>query len=178
MATKSSQAQRIAAEAAQPRADAQRARSEIMATAYRLQPDDLPNGFYTGKIHAITTQGVETVTPLVHLEGLARPLALDAEDVATLVRMSGSPFTSEWIGRTVEARAVRIDGQRVVRLYAPGAATLPIDRPAAPAPRRRGLRTVVGFLLILVLALLAVYLVEQGPALWTLLQDMLTSIGR
>lgn len=178
MSTKQSQAQRIAAEAAQPGADARRPRGDAVATAYRLQPDDLPDGSFTGKIHAITTQGIEALTTLAHMERLAKPLALSAEDVATLVRMSGSPFTSEWIGRTVEVRAVHLEGQRTLRLYAPGEATPPVDRPARPAPRRRGLRTAVGFVLVLALALLAVYLVEQGPALWTLLQDMLSSIGR
>ncbi|HRW48034.1 MAG: hypothetical protein M9936_20615 [Caldilinea sp.] len=178
MSTKSTQAERIAAEAAQPRADARRPRGDVIATAYRLQPDDLPEGLYTGKIHAITTQGVEALTPLAHLEGLAKPLALEAEDVTTLVRTSGSPFTSDWIGCKVDVRVVRIDDRRVVRLYAPGEPAPPVDRPARPKPRRRGLRSALGFVLILALALLAVYLVEQGPALWTLLQDMLSSIGR
>lgn len=178
MSTKSSQAERIAAESAQPRVDTRRARGDAITAAYRLQPDDLPEGLYTGRVHAITTQGVEALTPLAHLEGLTKPLALGAEDVATLMRVSGSPFTSDWIGARVDVRVVRIDGRRVVRLYAPGESAPPVDRPARPKPRRRGLRSALGFVLILALALLAVYLVEQGPALWTLLQDMLSSIGR
>ncbi len=178
MSTKSSQAERIAAEAAQPRVDTRRARGDAITTAYRLQPDDLPEGLHTGKIHAITTQGVEALTPLAHLEGLTKPLALAAGDVATLMRVSGSPFTSDWIGVKVDVRVVRMDDRRVVRLYAPGEPAPPVDRPARPKPRRRGFRSALGIVLILTLALLAVYLVEQGPALWTLLQDMLSSIGR
>jgi len=178
MSTKSSQAQRLAAEAAQPQTYARGERSEIITSAYRMQPADLPAGEYLGTIHGVTTQGVEALTPLAHIEGLAKPLALAPEDVAVLVRLSGSPFASDWVGRKVELRVVRVDGQRVVRLYVPGSAALPVDQPPKPAPRRRGLRTALGFVVILALALLAVYLVEQGPALWSLLQDMLASIGR
>lgn len=178
MSTKSSQAQRLASEAAQPQPYVRGERSAAITSAYRLQPDDLPVGQHLATIRGVTTQGVETLTPLAHIEGLTLPLALAPEDVDALVRMSGSPFASDWVGRKVELRVVRVDGQRIVRLYAPGAAGPPIDRPPRPAPRRRGLRTALGFVLILALALLAVYLVEQGPALWTLLQDMLSSIGR
>ncbi len=178
MATKHSQAQRLAAEAAQPQPYARGTRGGSITGAYRMQPDDLPGGRYLGTIHGVITQGVEALTPLAHIAGLARPLALAPEDVDALVRLSGSPFASDWVGRKVEVRAVRIDGQRVVRLYAPGAAALPVDQPVRPAPPRRGLRTALGFILILALGLLGVYLVEQGPALWSLLQDMLASIGR
>ena len=178
MSTKSTQAQRIAAEAAQMRGDEHKARGHVAVAAYRLQANDLPEGFTTAKIHAITAQGVEALTPLAHMEGIAKPLALDAEDVNTLMRMSGSPFTADWIGRTVEVRTVRRNGPHVLRPYAPGAPPPPVVQPAPPAPRRRGLRSAVGFVLILGLALLAVYLVEQGPALWTLLQDLLSSIER
>jgi len=178
MSTKHTQAQRIAAEVTQTRGDGHNGRSRVPMLAYRLQADDLPEGSLTAKIHAVTSQGVEVPTTLAHLEGFTKPLTLDAEDMNTLMRMTGSPFAADWIGCTVEVRSVRCEGQYVLRLSVPGAPGAPAARLATPKPRRHRLRSAAGFVLILILALLAVYLAEEGTVLWTVLQDMLSSIER
>ncbi len=180
MADKTTQSARIAAEMANtPSRAAVSGRASAIADRYRLAPEELPGGRLVGRIQGIATQGVEALTTLAHIEGALKPLALGADDVEVLVRLTGSPFASDWVGVRVEARAVRIDGVRMVRLFAPGASGPPVDVPETPRPsRRKNIITALGILLIIAVALLAVYLVEQGPALWTLLQDMLSSIGR
>lgn len=177
MANKTAQAKRLAAENLHtPSSDEIAGRATSVVGRYRLQPDDLAGGRHIGQIHSINAQGVEALTPLVYITGLAKPLALSKADVQTLVRMSDSPFSSDWIGRTVEARAVRIDDARVLRLYAPGAAGLPVDAPSSPrhSDRRQALAATLFVVLAAVAALLLVF-AEQAAALWTLLEQTIQS---
>lgn len=180
MANKITQSQRIAAEAAHtPSSDVVSGRAVAIVDRYRLQPDDLPGGRVAGRIHGVSTQGVEALTSLAYIEGVTKPLALSGEDVERLVRMTGSPFASDWIGCKVEVRVVRSDGRREVRLFAPGMAGPPVDTPARPkGKRRRSLWTALAFLVIVLAALLLVYGVEQGPALWSLVEQSISSFGR
>lgn len=165
MARKISQAQRVAAEQSQRSAKV----PDIVETRYRLQPEDLT---YVRRmqIRAVTSQGIESVTPLLHLDGAPKPLALTPDDIRTLVLLTGSPVYNEWPGHEVELRIVRRGDRHVIGIFAPG--TRVVDEPLvqAPPPRRR-LSTAVLFLLFLAAAALSVYLVEQGPALWTSLQE-------
>lgn len=178
MTDKRTQAVRLAAEAAHTPAHATiSGRGVSTVERYRLQPDDLPGGEWEGRVHSVNTQGVEALTPLIYIEGLAKPLALSSDDVQTLVRMTGSPFAGDWIGCKVVVRAVRIDAQRVVRLYAPGMAGLPVDLPTVPRPRRRR-RAWLALSLLLVLIALSVWLVyavEQRALLWAFLQQAVTT---
>lgn len=185
MAEKLSQSVRIAAEAAQaPPAELHRSRAPAIVARYRLQPEDLPTGRHAGRIHSINTQGVEALTSLAFIEGLAKPIALDDAAVQMLVRMTDSPFAGDWIGCMVEVRAVRSDGVRSdgvrsVRLYAPGAAALPVDAPARPHPGRwRAWLTAFAFLLLVVAAVALVLWVEQGAALWASLEQIMQSLTR
>ncbi len=180
MADKTTQAIRLAAETANtPAPHAWRGRAVDVVARYRLQPDDLPGGRWEGRIHSINTQGVEALTALLLVEGLAKPLAMHDEDVETLVRMTGSPFAGDWIGAKVEVRAVRIAGARVLRLYALGAAGLPVDLPAPPRPKRRWRAwLVLGIVLLLVVLAAAgwlFYFAEQQALLWTFVEQTFIS---
>jgi hypothetical protein len=176
MANKVTQANRFAAEMLHtPSADEITGRAASVVGRYRLQPDDLPGGRHTGQIHSINVQGVEALTPLVYITGLAKPLALSEADVRTLVRMSDSPFSSDWIGRMVEVRVVRVDGERRLRLSAPGAAGPPVDEPSPPHSRRRAaLRGALFVVIVAIVALLIVF-TEQIVSSWTLLEETITS---
>lgn len=178
MTDKRTQAMRLAAEAMHtPAHSVVSGRAVSVIERYRLQPDDLPGGEWEGRIHSVNTQGVEALTPLVFIEGLAKPLTLSAEDMQTLLHMTDSPFASDWIGCKVVVRAVRIDAQRVLRLYAPGMASLPVDLPAAPRPRRRAWLTLSLLLALIALSVWLVYAVEQRTLLWTFLQQAVTTPG-
>ncbi|HQY92969.1 hypothetical protein [Caldilinea sp.] len=178
MADKSTQSLRIASEATHAQQDqAHHGRATAIVSRYRLQPEDLPGGQWAGRVNSINTQGVEALTSLVFVEGLAKPLAVGEEDVQTLVRMTNSPFAGDWIGCKVELRAVRVSGARLVRLYAPGAAGLPVDAPAPPVAthRRRPWRALMLFLLAVALIAGLVYAVEQGPLVWALVEETILS---
>jgi hypothetical protein len=178
MTNKTAQAQRIAAEMQHtPPAEEIAGRAASLIAHYRLQPDELPDGRHTGRIHSLNTQGVEALTPLAYITGLAKPLPLTEGDVETLVRMSDSPFANDWIGRTVEVRVVSIDGQRVTRLFAPGAVAPPVAPLSAPRTNRRPLLTAVGFVLLLVATALLVLLTEQGVVVWSLLEELFATLN-
>lgn len=180
MADKRTQSARFAAERAHtPMHDRVSGRAVEVVAHYRLQPDDLPGGQWEGRIHSVSTQGVETLTPLVFVEGLTKPLALSDDDVQTLMRMTDSPFAGEWVGRRVVLRAVRSDGARVLRLYAPGAAGLPVDVPLLPRPKRRKRSWLALSLLLALIALSVwlVYAVEQRALLWAFLQQAVATPG-
>lgn len=180
MANKTDQAKRLAAENLHtPSSDEITGRAASVVGRYRLQPDDLPGGCHAGQIHSINTQGVEALTPLVYITGLAKPLALSETDVQTLVRMSDSPFSSDWIGRMVEVRAVRMDGERRLRLYAPGAADLSVDESSPPHRRQRTALLGALFALIVAVSAMLIVFTEQIAALWTLLEETIPSfLGR
>lgn len=180
MAEKLSQSVRIATEAAQaPPAELHRSRAPAIVARYRLQPEDLPTGRHAGRIHSINTQGVEALTSLAFIEGLAKPIVLDDAAVQMLVRITNSPFAGDWIGCMVEVRAVRNDGVRNVRLYVPGAAGLPVDAPARPHPGRwRAWLTAFAFVLLVAAAIALVLLVEQEAALWASLEQTMQSLTR
>ncbi|HAJ37598.1 MAG TPA: hypothetical protein DCL15_18170 [Chloroflexi bacterium] len=180
MTDKRTQALRLAAESTHtPARSAISGRAVSVIERYRLQPDDLPGGEWEGRIHSVNTQGVEALTPLAFIEGLAKPMALSDEDMHTLLRMTDSPFANDWIGCKVVVRAVRIDAQRVLRLYAPGMVGLPVDIPvAASRPRHRRPWLAVSLLLALIaLSVWLVYAVEQRTLLWAFLQQAVTTPG-
>lgn len=180
MTDKRTQAARLAAETAHtPTQSAVQGRAVSIVTRYRLQPDDLPGGRWEGRIHSVNTQGVEALTPLVFIEGLTKPLVLSTDDMQALLRMTDSPFANDWIGYKVEVRTVRLDGQRVLRLYAPGMDGLPVDIPVTPR-RQRSKRIWLALSLLLALIALSVWLVyavEQRTLLWTFLQQAVTAPG-
>lgn len=179
MVNKAAQADRLVAEMRHtPSAEEVAGRAASVVGRYRLQPDDLPAGRHTGQIHSINAQGVEALTPLVYISGLNKPLALSEADVQTLVRMSDSPFSGDWIGRTVEVRTVRIDNARMLRLYAPGAAGLPVDTPPPPAHagKRQALLSALFVVVVAVAALLLVF-AEQVASWWTLLEQAIASFS-
>lgn len=179
MVNKLAQSDRIAAEIHHaPLAGETTGRAASIMGRYRLQPDELPGGRHTGRIHSINTQGVEVLTPLAYITGLTKPLALCEVDVQTLVRMSDSPFAGDWIGRTVEVRTVRVDEEPVLRLFAPGAIGSPVDAAPAPHPdKRRGVMTGLAFIVILIVVVLRVLFVEQEAVLASLLEQLLSSFS-
>lgn len=145
------QAKRIAAEP-QPGSDLER----LSASMYRhcLTPADLPEGYHIGKVRRVRICGVETLTLLAEITGLARPLRLSDQDRAWLVRASGSVVYSDWVGQQVAVR-VQPSGVQLGELSAPRVLPLPSWR--SPA--------IWLVLLVGMLVVLAVMLVEQ-QAIW------------
>ncbi len=149
------QADRLDAE----RKHAPPASPRVVEQRYRLQPADLPAAGLATSVTTVTRQGVEAVTPVLHLRGVTKPFLLDGENIRRMTAVAGSPLPTAWTGKAVALRIVSEAGQPVIRIFGPdtsGAETLPTRR--APGGHWRA---ALLLLLVLLLAFGAVYLVEN-----------------
>jgi hypothetical protein len=159
------------------RSQAVEGRQPVVDRLYRLQPADL------GGLHArprdavvrfVGMQGVEHPTPVLHFEGIAKPLLLDGPNIAAITRITGSPLPRDWL-RKVVVLAVVDEGQGlIVRLYPPGAPVLAkLHRRSVQAERaqarrlylRQALRAALLFAGLGAIAFLAIFLIENWAAL-------------
>jgi hypothetical protein len=90
--------------------------ARVVEQRYRLQPADLPTTGLQGAVTRITRQGVETVTPVLHLRGAPRPLLLDDENVRRMVAVAGSPLQGDWVGVTVLLRVDNCGRDPAIRI--------------------------------------------------------------
>ena len=72
--------------------------ADVVNQRYRLQPADLPSGRVVTVVRAVTVQGLDATTPLLHGEHLPRPLVLDQANVAALTQLAGSRLFADWVG--------------------------------------------------------------------------------
>jgi hypothetical protein len=141
--------------------------ARVVEQRYRLQPADLPTTGLQGAVTRITRQGVETVTPVLHLRGAPRPLLMDDENIHRMVAVAGSPLHSDWVGVTVLLRVETVAGIPAIRICAPDAA--PATSALRLRPPLRQWRAALLLLAVVTLAFGAVYLVEN----WTLVLSYL-----
>jgi hypothetical protein len=93
----------------------------VVDQRYRLQADDLHGATLHVVINAITFQGLEDLVPVLHFaDAPAKHLVLDEDLRRELIAMTQSSLFHDWIGRTVELRPVRQDGDVRIRLIAAG----------------------------------------------------------
>jgi hypothetical protein len=96
-------------------------RAMVVDQRYRLQADDLHGATFHVVIQGITFQGLEDLAPVLHFAGApAKHLVLDEDLRRELIAMTQSSLFDDWIGRTVELRPVRQDGDVRIRLTAAG----------------------------------------------------------
>lgn len=161
MAKTTSQAARLEAEHKHAPYPSPAAR--VVETRYRLQPGDLPAAGLQATVKQVTRQGVEQVTPVLHLDGAPRPLLLDDENVRRMSALAGSPLHEDWLGVALTLVAASEEGEQVIRIYGAGAS----PAPARPLRAPRGQwRAALLLLLLLGLAFGAVYLVENWGQNW------------
>lgn len=154
--------------------------AQVVDRYYRLQPNDLggpdsPPRLAT--VRLVGVQGVEDPLPVLHLAGIAKPLLLDAANVAAITRIAASPLQRDWTGRAVALAVVREGGAPVIRLHAPGDPVVAdLRRKSQAAARARAaaaaLRGALRYSLVLVALLLlagaAFYLFEN----WAMLLEL------
>ncbi|BAM01207.1 MULTISPECIES: hypothetical protein [Caldilinea] len=184
MSSKIGQSERIAAEMQfAPSPEDIAGRAAWIVNRYRLQPLDLPEGRFVGQIHSVNTQGLDTLTPLVYIAGLSKPVALSEADVQTLVRFSGSPFARDWIGLTVAVGVVEEttpggEHRQAVRLFVPGAEAAFLRRSSPAAHRRQPAGLIIGLAVLLALLAFSMLMMEQGGTLEALLEQVASWAGR
>ena len=143
---------------------------------YRLTPADLNGRSRQVMIKAVTFEGVEQFTPLLHFEGVARPLALDPAQRIDMAAVAHSTLTADWVGVALllcPARGDEGDTIALLPLDATGRRSAPEPgwtprRDTQPGPRR-SLRPVLILLALLALAFAAADLVENMDSLTNLL---------
>ncbi len=153
---------------------------DVVSLRYRLQTSDLPDAPLHTSVRAVSGQGVEHIVPLLHFAGLTKPLQLDAANIASLIRITGSPVYDDWIGREVQLYRAREGDDLVVRIAADQdkIAHAKSELPAEVQAPKRGLRSRWPALLILLavaVALVVIYLIEN----WNQVAPMLSiNLGR
>jgi hypothetical protein len=123
--------------------------SDTIDIRYRLQPQDLGGQPRPVLVRNVTLEGVEMLTPLVHFEGLARPLALDLEQRMQIADIAHSNLLVDWIGLPLILRPERQGAFETIRLApAQGRRARPLPLSSTgwarkPANRRRIMRVLL-----------------------------------
>lgn len=135
---------------------------------YRLTPQDLGRRDHVVTISNVSWQGVETLSPLLHLhEFPTKRLALDAIQQQEIIQIFGSYSREDWIGQRVMIAAQSDHDQLRVHLFA---ATNREDdkRPLIPTrvsvPDSMGATVIL--LLILFVLFLLVALLDRSENFW------------
>jgi hypothetical protein len=152
--------------------------SETIDTKYRLHPADLGGRARTVLVSRITFDGIEELTPLVHFEGMARPLALSGEQRIQMAHIARSLILADWIGMALVLRPVRSGGEETIQLHGTeeSVRAYPVRawrtvRLLPPLRWQMLLRMLL--IALLLLALLAVVrAVEQTPNIETLIDSL------
>jgi hypothetical protein len=160
----------------------------VVDRLYRLQPADL------GGVHArprpatvrfVSAQGIERPAPVIHFQGMAKPLVLDAANVSAMANLAGSPLQRDWLGLEV-VLAVVVEGDTPrIRLLAPGDPALAgLHRKSVQAERtkalhlytRQALRAAVLFLGLIAASYTAIYLIDNWAALLAALLSVVDAL--
>jgi hypothetical protein len=100
--------------------------SRAVEERYRLQPADL-DSLLEVTVTNVTLQGLETVQPVLHFDGLSKWLTLDDIQSDEMARATGSAVFQDWLGRRL-ALTLREEEEGV---------RIAISKPGAPLPRPR-----------------------------------------
>ena len=148
---------------------------EVTIQKYRLAPTDLPRGQTDVHITSVAVVGLERLTLLLYLDRFAKPLAISGEQAKSLTvaltQATGSLTFQNWVGHIVTLQTVTIDDEQII------VATPVLDAAAHPQPRTPRLATFTAALpsssvltpivliIVLVLALLTVFWIENSETL-------------
>lgn len=173
MARTINQSERVEGEQSQAVIQAQ----PVVDRLYRLQPPDL------GGVHArprratvrfVGTQGIERPYPVLHFQGIAKPLVLDSNNVTAMAALAGSPLQRDWLGKDVVVAVVVESGTPAIRLFAPGDPALAgLQRRSVQAERararslyfRQAVRAAAVFLVLIAAAAAVVFVIDNWAAL-------------
>ncbi len=146
--------------------------SPVIDTLYRLGPRDIGRGDRVVTIQNVSWQGLETLTPLLHLrEFPTKRLVLEKVQQQEIIHITGSPRAEDWIGHTL-LLAVRSD-QDQLRIHLYPLQMIPTKQRFSGSSERsstiqvpQSMRATLILLLILLLLFLLVPLIDQSDILW------------
>lgn len=163
----------------------------VVDRLYRLQPADL------GGVHArpqratvrfVGTQGIERPVPVLHFQGIAKPLVLEGANLTTMAILAGSPLQRDWLGKDVVLAVVADDAAGsppAIRLFAPGDPALAgLRRKSVQVERartrslyfRQAMRAAAVFLVLLIAAIGVVYVIDNWAALAAAALSMINTL--
>jgi hypothetical protein len=149
-------------------------RSTVVDQRYRLQAPDLGGIPQRVIIGAISFQGLEELTPVLHFEGLPnKHLVLNSAQRQELIRLMHSSLCSDWVGRPVELRAIQVDQAAPIVLAAPTTPQVLHERMAHPRKRGRALSSSWWMALVLLLMLAALLLLERSETVFRFILQFL-----
>jgi hypothetical protein len=143
---------------------------------YRLQPDDLAGKRVEATITNVTIEGLESLTPVLHFDRIAKPMILTPGDADDLAYITRSAVMEEWIGQTISIAPIDTEDGVRLAIYPTTMLTLsePIARPPQIESRLKQWRSILYALLVL-LIFLFVFLFENAGDAFARLQSWLQS---
>ncbi len=146
--------------------------SPVIDTRYRLGPRDIGRQDRVVTIQNVSWQGLETLTPLLHLrEFPTKRLMLEKVQQQEISQITGSLRAEDWIGHTL-LLAVRSD-QDQLRIHLYPMQIIPAQNHFGRRSGRsstvqvpQSMRATLILLLILLLLFLLVPLIDQSDMLW------------
>ena len=149
----------------------------VVDRLYRLQPADL-GGIHARPLRAtvrfVGTQGIELPAPVLHFQGIAKPLVLDAANVTAMAALAGSPLQRDWLGTDLVLAVVVESGTPAIRLFGPGDPALAgLQRKSVQVERaktrslylRQAMRAAGVFLVLIAAAFGVVYVIDNWAVL-------------
>jgi hypothetical protein len=125
-------------------------------------------------IRAISFQGLEELTPVLHFDGLpSKHLALTSAQRQELIQLMRSSLCSDWVGQPVELRPGQIDEGATVVLAAPTAPRVLQERVAHLREQSRSIGSSWWMALVLLLVLAALLLLERSETVFRFILQLL-----
>jgi hypothetical protein len=94
-------------------------RLTIVDDEYRLRPADLESRSHTVTITAVSMQGLEEMQPVAHFAETRKRLVLDRDQCTSLILLTGSTLTQDWVGCTVVLTPAIEGAEPIIRLLPP-----------------------------------------------------------
>lgn len=143
--------------------------STLIDRRHRLTPRDLGHRDHLVTIRNVSWQGLETLTPLLHLQEFpTKWFALDAEQHQTIVRLLGTHHTDDWIGCQLFIAAQSDRDQLRIYLFAPQEPSQRGHKALIPQEIHIPESISATFILLLILfaLFLLVALLDQSDGFW------------
>lgn len=103
---------------------------------YRLIAADLGGRPRTVMVTRVSYQGVENLQPMLHFEGIAKPLALDATQRLVVSQIARSTAVSDWVGLMMELHPVEQEHRSWIEVTPVGAKRKRASANTPPSNRR------------------------------------------
>lgn len=104
---------------------------------YRLVAADLEGHTRRVIVTRVSYQGVENLQPLLHFEGIGKPMALDMTQRLTISQIARSTAVSDWVGLMLELRPTHREGLAWIEIMEPGGNRRIRDLNATPTRSQR-----------------------------------------